>query len=55
MPEAVTSQDTILGIDIGSCSISVVQLDADGKILNKFYGFHKGNIRDTLLGTGSDI
>ncbi|MBP1666349.1 MAG: CoA-substrate-specific enzyme activase, partial [Bacteroidetes bacterium] len=52
MPEAVTSQDTILGIDIGSCSISVVQLDADGKILNKFYGFHKGNIRDTLLSTG---
>ena len=52
MTEAVPSQDTILGIDIGSCSLSIVQLDSDGKIFNKFYGFHKENIRDTLLSAG---
>jgi len=48
----ITSRDTVLGIDIGSVSVSIVQIDLDGKILEEFYGFHKGNIRDTLLSAG---
>ncbi len=52
MAEFISSRDTVLGIDIGSVSVSIVQLDADSKILNEFYCFHRGNIRDTLLSAG---
>ncbi|MBW6500985.1 MAG: hypothetical protein K0B05_06275 [Bacteroidales bacterium] len=37
-------QDSVLGIDIGSVSLSLVQLDQAGRILNHFYRFHKGNL-----------
>ncbi len=37
-------RNSILGIDIGSVSLSIVQLDPEGNILQQFYKFHKGNI-----------
>ena len=40
--------NSVLGIDIGSVSLSIVQLDQEGKILHRFSQFHKGNIRDTF-------
>lgn len=43
------AKDSVLGIDIGSVSLSIVQLDTAGNILRHFYQFHKGNIRDALL------
>lgn len=43
------SSGSVLGIDIGSVSISIVQLDPEGNLLRHFYQFHKGNIRNTLL------
>ena len=41
-------QPSILGIDIGSVSLSIVQLDINGKILSRFNRPHKGNIHDTF-------
>ncbi len=38
----------ILGIDIGSVSVSTAMTDADRKIIKTSYAFHKGEIRDTL-------
>ncbi len=38
----------VIGVDIGSVSLSIVQMDMDGKILNSSYTFHKGNIRQSL-------
>ena len=46
------TRNSVLGIDIGSVSISIVQLDAEGNILRRFYQFHKGNIRDILSKAG---
>ncbi|MBN2863459.1 MAG: hypothetical protein JXN62_09880, partial [Bacteroidales bacterium] len=43
-----SSSDSVLGIDIGSVSVSMVQLDIEGNILRKFYRFHKGDIRKTF-------
>ncbi len=48
MAKVSVSQDSILGIDIGSVSLSIVQMDLEGKILRQFYQFHKGNIRGTF-------
>ena len=48
MAKVIADQGSVLGIDIGSVSLSVVQLGAGGKILRKFYKFHKGNIRDAF-------
>ena len=48
MAEIPDSRNSVLGIDIGSVSLSAVQLDKDGKILNRFYKFHKGNLRNIL-------
>jgi len=42
------TRDSILGIDIGSVSLSMVQLDREGNILRQYYQFHKGNIRNAL-------
>ncbi|MCX6245929.1 MAG: acyl-CoA dehydratase activase [Bacteroidetes bacterium] len=39
---------TLLGVDIGSVTISLVQMDLSGKILDTAYLFHKGQIRETL-------
>ena len=48
MTKVSVSRDSILGIDIGSVSLSIVQMDPEGNILRQFYQFHKGNIRDTF-------
>ena len=48
MPESVTNRNSILGIDIGSVSLSIVQLGQDGKVLRQFYNFHKGNIHSAF-------
>ena len=48
MEKVYAPRNSVIGIDIGSVSLSVVQLDTDGNLLNQFYQFHKGNIRDTL-------
>lgn len=48
MAKLVGCQDSVLGIDIGSVTISMVELDRDGNILNRFYRFHKGNIHIAL-------
>ena len=34
----------ILGIDIGSTTISAVQLDKTGQVREEYYEFHKGEI-----------
>ena len=44
--------DSILGIDIGSVSLSIVQLDAEGHILKQFYQPHRGNIRAAFSEAG---
>jgi predicted CoA-substrate-specific enzyme activase len=49
MKNAPKNTGSILGIDIGSVSLSVVQMDFSGKILNHFYSPHKGNIQKALL------
>ena len=38
----------ILGIDVGSVSVSVVSVDAGGNMKEQFYLLHQGNIRDAL-------
>jgi activator of 2-hydroxyglutaryl-CoA dehydratase len=48
MLKVSATRGSILGIDIGSVSLSAVQLDPEGNILRRFYQFHKGNIRDTF-------
>jgi len=40
--------ETILGIDIGSVSISLVVMDLSGRILKTLYLFHQGQIRECL-------
>jgi predicted CoA-substrate-specific enzyme activase len=44
MAKVSVTRKSILGIDIGSVSLCIVQLDAEGKILHRFVQFHKGNI-----------
>jgi hypothetical protein len=48
MADVSVSLKSILGIDIGSVSLYIVQLDAEGKILRRFNQFHKGNIREAF-------
>lgn len=48
MPESVAERNSILGIDIGSVSLSIVQLDQEGRVLRQFYKFHKGNIHSAF-------
>ncbi len=48
MKSAPTNTATVLGIDVGSVYLSVVQLDLNGSILNTFYGFHQGNLNRAL-------
>ncbi len=38
----------VLGIDVGSVSISVVAMDQEGKLKNEAYILHQGNVRDAL-------
>jgi predicted CoA-substrate-specific enzyme activase len=53
MAKVHSARDPVLGIDIGSVSLSIVRLDRSGKILNKFYQLHKGNIRGTFKDAGN--
>ncbi len=48
MAEVTVSGDSFLGIDIGSVSLSIVQLDPAGTVLRHFYKFHNGDIRKTI-------
>ncbi|MDJ0876596.1 MAG: BadF/BadG/BcrA/BcrD ATPase family protein, partial [Desulfobacterales bacterium] len=52
-----TDKQTILGIDIGSVSIGVVQLTPERQIVNARYGFHFGDMAGTLrkLLSGFDL
>jgi predicted CoA-substrate-specific enzyme activase len=38
-------QNSVLGIDIGSVSLSIVKLDPAGRIITHFYRVHKGNLK----------
>ena len=40
---------SILGIDIGTVAIALVQMSLEGKILKTHYAFHNGDILKTLL------
>lgn len=51
----ISGKKTILGIDVGSVAISLVQTDSDGKILSSSYTFHHGRIPETLLKLQRDI
>ena len=50
-----SSNNTILGIDIGSVAISLVHTDTDGNILSSSYIFHQGKIPETLMKLQRDI
>jgi predicted CoA-substrate-specific enzyme activase len=41
-------QSNILGIDIGSVSVAVVEMNPEKEIVNTAYEFHNGNITETL-------
>ena len=47
--------ETLLGVDIGSVTISLVQMDLSGKILKTRYLFHKGQIRECLRSAGQHM
>jgi predicted CoA-substrate-specific enzyme activase len=44
MAKVPVTRNSVLGIDIGSVSLHVVQMDNGGKILRRFSQVHKGNI-----------
>jgi predicted CoA-substrate-specific enzyme activase len=48
MAKVTDTRNSVIGVDIGSVSLSAVQLSPDGKILNRFYKFHKGNLHLTF-------
>ena len=52
MATVSVSRNSILGIDIGSVSLYIVQMDTEGNILRRFCQFHKGNIRDAFSEAG---
>ena len=43
---------SLLGLDIGSLTVSIVQMDLKGRISNSAYLFHKGQIRECLREAG---
>jgi predicted CoA-substrate-specific enzyme activase len=47
--------ETLLGIDIGSVTLSLVQTDLSGRILHTAYIFHKGQIRESLKRAGGSF
>ena len=47
--------ETLLGIDIGSVTISLVQMNFSGQILKTAYLFHKGQIRECLALAGQHV
>ncbi|MBE9517198.1 MAG: CoA activase, partial [Bacteroidetes bacterium] len=46
--EGADHSGLILGIDVGSVSISIVSVDREGRLKGHAYKLHKGNIRETL-------
>ncbi len=48
MAEEIKCRDSVLGIDIGSETISMAEMDMEGNILRHYYQFHKGNIPKAL-------
>ena len=48
-------KETLLGIDIGSVTISLVSMDLSGKIQKTMYLFHKGQIRECLRSASSEF
>ncbi len=44
----VSDKGSILGVDIGSVSLSIVEVDPGGKIISSLYSFHYGRIPGTL-------
>ncbi|MCK5693509.1 MAG: hypothetical protein KAI08_11680, partial [Bacteroidales bacterium] len=46
--EGADHSGLILGIDVGSVSISIVSVDREGRLKGYAYKLHKGNIRETL-------
>ena len=44
-----SNQGSLLGIDIGSVSMSIVKVDLSGKFLSSSYSFHHGRIPETLM------
>lgn len=44
-----SDQGSLLGIDIGSVSMSIVKVDLSGKLLSSSYLFHHGRIPETLM------
>ena len=55
MPVTRNPRKTILGIDVGSVTLSVVKLDLEGNILEQFYIFHNGNINEAILSLKKQI
>ncbi len=46
---------SVLSIDIGSVSVSIVQFSYEGALLQKSYQFHHGKVRETLIGMEADF
>ncbi len=49
------NNETLLGIDIGSVTLSVVQMDLSGQVLKTAYLFHQGQIRQCLRSAGEQF
>jgi predicted CoA-substrate-specific enzyme activase len=52
MGKVNSTRNSILGIDIGSVSLYIVQLDEEGNIQRQGHLFHKGNIREAFEEAG---
>jgi activator of 2-hydroxyglutaryl-CoA dehydratase len=55
MSKVTVTRNSILGIDIGSVSLYIVQLDTAGKILSRYHQFHKGNVRSAFSDAGKQF
>ena len=52
MAKVFLNRNSILGIDIGSVSLYIVQMEPDGNISHRYCQPHKGNIRAAFLEAG---
>ncbi|MCX6280335.1 MAG: hypothetical protein NTU51_00045 [Bacteroidetes bacterium] len=52
---SISCDETILGIDVGSVTISLVLTDLSGKILKTIYVFHQGQVRECLRTAGLQL
>lgn len=55
MARVQSYKSSVLGIDIGSVTLSVVQMDLSGQIQKNAYVFHKGKIRESLFAINKDF